>query len=164
MHSEGIGHGASFTVRLGRLTESAAMPSASAEATAGSASPALRLLVADDNVDLAESFAELLCALGHEVEVVNDGAAAVAAARINLPDIALLDIGMPHLNGYQVAQALRADPATRGIRLVAITGWGQEADRLQAKAAGFDLHLVKPVAPEKLASVLASLGAGTASS
>jgi CheY-like chemotaxis protein len=74
------------------------------------------------------------------------------------PDIALLDIGMPRLNGYELARRLRADATTRGIRLIAITGWGQAADKRAAEDAGFDRHLVKPVIPENLVAVMSSLG------
>jgi CheY-like chemotaxis protein len=115
----------------------------------------MRLLVADDNVDFATSLAELLRGLGHSVEVVHDGAAALAAAKRHPPDAALLDIGMPHLNGYELARKLRAERDLDGTLLVAITGWGQASDREEAMRAGFDHHLTKPVDPGVLGGLLA---------
>ena len=155
MQSAGLNRGSSFTVRLprasGRIEEA---PAERNEPLSGLRARSLRILVADDNIDLAESFAEILTSNGHLVTVVHDGQAAVAHARKHLPDIALLDIGMPQLDGYQVARALRADPITQGICLVAITGWGQDTDREAARLAGFDHHMLKPVSPEELVRVL----------
>ena len=117
----------------------------------------LDILVADDNVDLATSLADLLASLGHRVRVVHDGRAAIEAALAVPPDLALFDIGMPVLNGYDLARRLRAEPATRELVMVAITGWGQDTDRRQAREAGFDRHLVKPVEPEELIALLDSV-------
>ena len=153
MHSEGLDRGSSFTVRLPRLHRS--------ETRSAPAAPLplplrpLRILLADDNVDLTLSLSAVLSAHGHEVEVVHDGQAAVHAARARVPDVALLDIGMPGLDGHQVAQALRADGATQGIHLIAITGWGRDADREAARLAGFDQHLLKPVNPDQVLRHLA---------
>lgn len=157
MHSEGLNRGSSFTVRLPRVSGPA--PADSDHAALESERPprSLRILVADDNVDLTEGFAEILSSQGHRVTVVHDGDAAVRHAREHPPHIALLDIGMPKLDGYQVARQLRADPRTQGIHLVAITGWGQVADREAARMAGFDHHLLKPVSPEELVRVLDAL-------
>jgi len=94
---------------------------------------------------------------GHEVTVVHDGESALAAILRRPPDVAVLDIGMPGLNGYDVARRLRADPATASLALVAVTGWGQAADKQAAAEAGFDRHLVKPLAPDELLDVLAAL-------
>ncbi|MCW5672289.1 MAG: response regulator [Hydrogenophaga sp.] len=151
MHSEGLHRGSCFTVRLPRL-HPGSKPVDAAAATLPHPVPLrpLRILVADDNVDLTASLSAVLVSHGHEVEVVHDGEAAVRAARARVPDVALLDIGMPGLDGHQVARALRADPTTQGIHLVAITGWGRDADREAARHAGFDLHLLKPVNPEQL--------------
>ena len=157
--SEGLGHGSTFAVRLPLLDAvDEILPTT---AVMGPAPAALDILIADDNVDLAESFAAILRAEGHRVEIALDGEAAVLAAQAHVPDVALLDIGMPKKNGYEVARSLRSRSATRGIHLIAITGWGQSSDKAQAAAAGFDLHLVKPVEPDQLLSVLASLLRGT---
>jgi CheY-like chemotaxis protein len=117
----------------------------------------LKVLVADDNVDLATSLADLLGALGHEVRIVHDGHAAIEAALADPPDVALFDIGMPAVSGYDLARRLRAEPSTRELVMVAITGWGQDADRRRAREAGFDRHLVKPVEPEELIALLDSV-------
>ena len=113
-----------------------------------------RIVVADDNEDSAESFAMLLSFSGHEVRIVHDGAAALDAVRDFRPDFAFLDIGMPKLNGYDVARRLRME-AARCV-LVAVTGWGQEEDRMRAREAGFDRHLVKPVDPGQIEAILAA--------
>ena len=93
---------------------------------------------------------------GHEVRVVHDGRSALSVAQAFRPDTALLDIGMPQLNGYEVAQALRQEPWGASIALIALTGWGQEDDRKRAIDAGFDRHLTKPVDPDALVSLIAS--------
>ncbi len=113
-----------------------------------------RLLLVDDNRDFIDGMAALLRESGHEVRVAYDGQAGLEAAAAFMPDAALLDIGLPELNGYALAQQLKEAIATRGIFLVAVTGWGQGKDRLLAREAGFDRHLVKPV---KLSQVLALL-------
>lgn len=155
MQSEGLHRGSCFTVRLPRLHREAQQVEAEllASPRPGPSRP-LRILIADDNVDLTVSLSALLSSHGHQIEVVHDGEAAVRAARAQVPDVALLDIGMPGLDGHQVAQALRADAATQGIHLVAITGWGRDADREAARRAGFDQHLIKPVNPDQLLSLL----------
>jgi CheY-like chemotaxis protein len=168
VQSAGRGPGSTFTVTLPRVAapaESPDEPAAPAPSIAeprASAMPAqsgrLRILVADDNVDLATSLGDLLETLGHSVRNVHDGREAFAAATADPPDIALFDIGMPVLNGYDLAQRLRADPATRDLPMVAITGWGQDADRERARRAGFDRHLVKPVDPAELSELLRSFG------
>jgi CheY-like chemotaxis protein len=107
--------------------------------------PAARILVADDNRDAASSLATLLSLDGHDVRVANDGAQALSAAEAFLPHIALLDIGMPKRNGYEVARAIRAAPWGASMVLVAVTGWGQSEDKRRAKEAGFDHHFTKPL-------------------
>ena len=114
-----------------------------------------RIVVADDNEDSAESFAMLLSFSGHEVRVAHDGAQALELARQFDPQFAFLDIGMPKVNGYEVARRLH-EFAERCV-LVAVTGWGQEEDRIRAREAGFDRHLVKPVSPEVLRRELGAL-------
>ncbi|HWA36674.1 MAG TPA: PAS domain S-box protein [Burkholderiales bacterium] len=147
--SGGEGRGAELTLRL------PASPAAPAAAEP-LARPALlkRVLVVDDNEDASASLAMLLQSLGHETAVAKDGAQALELARSFAPDIVLLDIGMPGMDGYEVARRLRAMDAPRALRVVAVTGWAQEADRARALAAGFDLHLVKPLDPPAIAAAL----------
>jgi CheY-like chemotaxis protein len=116
--------------------------------------------VADDNADAAASLGTLLRLMGHEVHTVADGAQAVEAASTLAPDVALLDIGMPNLNGYEAARAIRQLQGGKAMLLVALTGWGQDEDKRQAREAGFDHHLTKPADPNALAKILAA-GAGS---
>ena len=154
--SEGIGRGSTFVVRLPRAERGAAL-GASARAPEGAAAGAMHVVLADDNVDFAESLQSILEMKGHDVTVVHDGEAALEAMRRRRPDVAILDIGMPGLNGYDVARRVRADPATAALVLIAVTGWGQAADKQAAVDAGFDRHLVKPLEPDVLLDVLAAL-------
>jgi signal transduction histidine kinase/ActR/RegA family two-component response regulator len=151
--SDGPGRGSRFTVRLPR----AARPSEPAEPTPAPAAAhhAGRVLLVDDNVDAAVSLAEVLRSAGYEVRAVYDGAEALAAVEHFTPDIALLDIGLPGMNGYELAAALRADPRLKGLLLIALTGYGREPDRARALAATFDQHFVKPVAMEALLDAMA---------
>jgi CheY-like chemotaxis protein len=110
--------------------------------------------VVDDNADAASSMAMLLEMAGHDVRIVYDGEAALARVKEAAPDILLLDIGLPGMSGYDVAQALRALPEGRAMRIIALTGYGQDADRERSRAAGFDAHLVKPVVPADLFAAL----------
>ena len=103
----------------------------------------------------------LLRSLGYETRVVHDGAAALALAKEFRPDVVLLDIGMPGLDGYEVARRLRATKKGAALRIIAVTGWGQEADRRRSKEAGFDLHLVKPVEANELVRILDEKGGAT---
>jgi PAS domain S-box-containing protein len=150
--SEGLGHGSEFIVKLPIVSRDAvATPNAEVPA------PALigrRVLVADDNQDAADSLAMILEMSGHDVRVVHDGLAALAVAQSFRPDTVLLDIGMPQLNGYEVARALRREPWGTGITLIALTGWGQESDRQKAMDAGFDRHLTKPIDPDALETLM----------
>jgi CheY-like chemotaxis protein len=116
-----------------------------------------RILVADDNADALESLATLLELSGHEVFSASNGALALESAERHLPEVALLDIGMPKLDGYEVARRIRAQPWGRRITLVALTGWGQESDRRRSGEAGFDSHLVKPLDLDKLTALLDQL-------
>jgi PAS domain S-box-containing protein len=151
--SEGLGHGSEFIVKLPiASTDSASTPTDHAAAP----NPRTRrILVADDNQDAANSLAMILEMDGHEVRVAHDGRAALSVAQTFRPDTVLLDIGMPQLNGYEVARALRQEPWGAGITLIALTGWGQESDRQKAIDAGFDRHLTKPIDPGALESLLA---------
>jgi CheY-like chemotaxis protein len=149
--SEGLGRGSEFIVSLPLTCESAT------RSTADTVAPTpigRRILVADDNQDAADSLAMILEMDGHDVRVAHDGRAALSVAQTFRPDIVLLDIGMPRLNGYEVAQALRQEPWGADIRLIALTGWGQESDRQRAAEAGFDCHLTKPVDPDALETML----------
>jgi signal transduction histidine kinase/FixJ family two-component response regulator len=155
-HSAGLGHGSEFVVRLPLAQASASTRhAAQGERHPGSVA-GRRVLVVDDNQDFANSLALILRAMDNDVRVVHDGPAGLAAAREFRPDIAFLDIGLPGLNGYDLARHLREHPATATATLVAITGWGQDKDRQRAFASGFDHHLVKPVETQR---VLAILGA-----
>ena len=143
-HSAGLGHGAQFSVRLPLAGDAPAAPAGGGDAEAPDTRHA-RILVADDNRDAASSLATLLMLDGHEVRVANDGARALVEAESFRPHIALLDIGMPMRNGYDVARAIRAAPWGRSMVLVAVTGWGQSEDKRRAKEAGFDHHFTKPL-------------------
>src|SRR3984957_15208714 len=116
-----------------------------------------RILVADDNNDALESLATLLQLSGHEVYTAANGAMALESAEAHRPEVALLDIGMPKLDGYEVARRIRAQPWGQRITLVALTGWGQDSDRRRSQEAGFDSHLVKPLDLDKLTELLAAL-------
>jgi len=150
--SEGAGRGSEFYVRLPRV---AADAEPAPRPAVHSGSPR-RILVADDNEDSAESLALLLEAHGHRVQVAYDGESAIAAADRFRPDVAFIDIGMPKRSGYEVAEALRLRPWSESLRLIAVTGWGQESDRRRAQEVGFDAHLVKPATPDVLLGLLAS--------
>jgi PAS domain S-box-containing protein len=150
--SNGPGTGSEFIVRLPTISASSVQPIP--ERAQSAAPPSRKVLIADDNRDAATSLAMLLEMAGHETRVVFDGQSAIEAAEEYHPHVMLVDIGMPKLNGYEVARILRARPWASDSLLVALTGWGQEADRQRALAAGFDRHLVKPVSEETLTSVL----------
>ncbi len=156
--SDGPGRGSEFTVRL----PAAVGASRPHRAHPASPRPPLRdgtprVLVVDDNEDAAELLAEALRLFGYTVDVAHDGPEALRAAAARPPDVALLDIGLPVMDGYELARRLRADPSLRAIKLVAITGYGQEADRQRAREAGFDVHLVKPVEIGALCRLLEKL-------
>ncbi|HEU4619805.1 MAG TPA: ATP-binding protein [Gammaproteobacteria bacterium] len=155
--SEGLGHGSEFVLRLprsrtvGAASRSAAPPRAAAAARGA---PSRRVLVVDDNVDAAESLKMVLELKGHDVHTVYDGAAALAAVERLRPECVLLDIGLPQLDGYEVARRIRAMPNGGRIRLFALTGWGQDEDKHRAREAGFDEHLTKPVDSSLLEEVM----------
>lgn len=154
--SEGLARGSVFTVRL--PTPSAApppMPATSAESA--SSVQRKRLLLVDDNVDAADMLGMLLANLGVEVRIVYDGASAISEFEAFDPAVVLLDIGMPGMNGYEVARTLRARFPERRARLVALTGWGQDTDRRRAYEEGFDQHMVKPAELPKLRALLESV-------
>ena len=158
--SEGPGRGTELVVRIPAQPPTELAESAEPVAALEPRS-AIRALIVEDNVDAAEALATLLRLLGHEVEVRYDGASGLEAARRNPPDLVLLDIGLPGMDGYEVASRLRAEPATKGIRIVALSGYGRHQDRSRSLEAGFDGHLVKPIDLETLRSVLSRPVAAT---
>jgi len=152
--SAGLGRGSTFTVCLPlapALVETATARSTRAQAS----TPARRVLVVDDNTDGAETLAMLLELAGHAATTADGGPAALEAARTHRPEVVFLDIGLPGMDGYEVARRLRAEPATANAVLVALTGWGSEDDKRKSKDAGFDVHLTKPVDLAAVADVLA---------
>lgn len=153
-HSEGSGCGSEFVVRLPREDGGAAV--ARQSGIVASAGGSRRVLVVDDNVDAATTAAELLRLLGHQVEVAHDGGEALEKARQLRPETMLLDIGLPDIDGYEVARRVRAEIQSGTLppmRLIALTGWGQDRDKLLSAEAGFDLHWVKPVGIEQLRGI-----------
>jgi PAS domain S-box-containing protein len=156
--SAGPGKGSTFVVRLPLdLGDSAADAGAdNADAEAGTAKT-FRILVADDNVDAAMTLASLLGMHGHDLRIAHDGQQALALAQQFRPQVVILDIGMPGMTGYEVAHRLRNDTALAPCTVVAVSGWGAKDDLARAKAAGFDMHFTKPVAPARLSDFLNSL-------
>jgi PAS domain S-box-containing protein len=160
--SDGPGRGSEFVVELPVAAAPSAVVETHAERAGNEARvPKLRVLVADDSRDTTESLALMLTMKGHEVRTAFDGEEAFRAAESFQPDVALLDVGMPKASGHVVARRIRDTPWGSHVVLVAQTGWGHEEDRRKTREAGFDHHLVKPVSPEALANLLASLGAGS---
>ena len=157
-HSDGPGQGSTFTVRLPLADAPDSVPCA-AEATREDIATALagrRILIVDDNRDAADTLCQLLAARGADATAVYDGPAALAALHAVLPQVVVLDIGMPGMDGYEVARRIRAEPRAEGITIIALSGWGQHADRERSKASGFDHHLTKPVELESLLAILAA--------
>ncbi len=157
--SEGAGRGSEFVVRLPRAAapRDLAVPVAADPAAKARAEASRVVLVVDDNADSADSLAILLRCTGHEAHTAGDGVAAIQAAERLRPDAVLLDLGMPRMNGYDAARFIRQQAWGKNMMLIAQTGWGQEEDRLRAAAAGFDVHLTKPVNAEELLQLLAGL-------
>jgi CheY-like chemotaxis protein len=157
-HSAGPGLGSEFVVRLPLAESAAATAMAKAAATGAAAPPPpCRVLVADDLRDSADSLGLLIELMGHTVEIAYDGEAALSAAERFRPDIVLLDLGMPKLDGFEVSRRIRAAPWSESMRLVAQSGWGQEEDRRRTAEAGFDHHLVKPIDPTALEALMQKL-------
>jgi CheY-like chemotaxis protein len=145
-HSEGPGKGSRFVVRLpARMAKHGGPGATGSGEEQGGQGLRRRILVVDDNVDAANALRYLLENDGHEVKVTGDGIAGLALARDFKPDFLLLDIGLPRMNGYEIAKQVREDKALRNVTIIAITGYGQVNDRARASAAGFDHHLTKPV-------------------
>jgi PAS domain S-box-containing protein len=156
--SAGPGLGSEFTIRLPGTEgdETAVAVAASPVAATGeSKEVSRRILVVDDQEDSTDSLAMFLRLLGHEVHTAHDGPSALEEITRHRPEVVFLDLGLPGMSGYDVARCVRAQPETRDLRLVALTGYGTDADRAKTRAAGFDVHLAKPVDPQALAAVLA---------
>jgi CheY-like chemotaxis protein len=157
--SGGRGRGSTFTVRLPLRpgTPHAQAPAALAGVQEpGAAGGPLRVLVVDDNIDAADSLVALLEILGHTTMVAHDGLQGLDAAREFVPDLVLLDIGLPGMSGHEVAREIRRTAALRQVVLIALTGWGSQSDQRQSQEAGFDQHLTKPVSLEALEQALAA--------
>ena len=158
-HSAGLGRGSEFVVRLPLMTLAHEEPGEREngdQPQRAASPPGQRLLVVDDNMDAADSLAILLRLRGHEVRVAYDGSSALELVKGYRPDLVFLDIGMPGMDGYELARRLRRQPGLEQVRLAALTGYGQEEDRRLSREATIDHHLVKPVEPEALEALLAS--------
>jgi two-component system CheB/CheR fusion protein len=155
--SEGSGRGTELIVTLPLFSEETPMTGGADSQQVERQHKRRRLMVIDDNKDAAESMSMLFELWGHEVVCVYDGRAALAAAGRYRPDAVFLDIGLPGMDGYEIAERLREQPESAGTVLIAITGYGQDEDRRRSREAGIDHHLVKPVAPETLQKLLDSL-------
>jgi PAS domain S-box-containing protein len=156
VHSDGLGRGSRFSVRL-PLAGAPQRAEAHAHATDVAPVSPQRILVVDDNRDSADSLSLLLGLKGHHVRTAYDGTSAIEAARAFRPDVALLDIGLPGLDGYEVARRIRAEESIAQPALVATTGWGHAEDKRRAREAGFDYHMTKPISMEALERFLAGL-------
>jgi two-component system CheB/CheR fusion protein len=156
-HSAGPGKGSEFVVRLPGVLDPSRPEPAPASPPPAPAPVSRRVLVVDDNVDAAESVAMILRLSGHEVRLAYNGPDALQAAEESQPEAVLLDVGLPGMSGYEVARRLRQDPRFREALLIAMTGYGQDADRRRSLEAGFDQHMVKPVDPDALERILATL-------
>jgi CheY-like chemotaxis protein len=154
--SEGLGKGSQFVVTLPAAANSSTEELSPGEEPMFKATKR-RILIADDNRDVAEAFGVMLETVGHEVVTAHDGMEVLEKAEHFQPDIIVLDIGMPKINGYDAARRLRQQPWGKDVVLVAITGWGNEKDKGQSQEAGFDFHLVKPVDPGALCRLVDSV-------
>jgi CheY-like chemotaxis protein len=155
VRSEGPGCGSEFRVRLPILVPTP--PGRHAEPRKAGPAATRRILIVDDNEDSATALATLLRMSGHETVTAHDGLAAVAAAENYRPDVLLLDISLPKVDGHEAARRIRRQPWGKEMLLVALTGWGQDEDRRRSKEAGFDEHLVKPVDYQALQKLLGSV-------
>ncbi len=157
--SDGPGRGSTFTVRLpfSPMQEPDSRHGALAPAASGPAFDAARVLIVDDNEDSADMIAELITSLGHETRIAHDGPSAMAVVQTFQPDVALLDIGLPVMDGYELGRRLKHDAGLSNVRLVAVTGYGQARDRAASAGAGFHAHLVKPVNLDELTELLSQL-------
>jgi CheY-like chemotaxis protein/two-component sensor histidine kinase len=155
--SAGLGLGSEFSVRLPLLPPPPAQTQEAAEKPPGLSSKGWRVLLVDDNQDTAETLAKLLRWAGHDVQTAYTGPTALEVAAAHLPNVVLLDIGLPGINGYEVARRLRQIDDLKDTKIIAMTGYGQDTDRQVAREAGFDLHLTKPVDFVKVRELLTAL-------
>lgn len=155
-HSKGLGQGSEFTVTL-PLVHSEFLEAPPEEERVVTVLARKQVLVVDDNEDAADTLGKLLELLGAEVRTATDGIGALELLKQFQPDLVLLDIGMPEMDGYEVARRIREHNSASGVRLVALTGWGQNEDRQRSLEAGFNDHLIKPLSMEDLRKVVASL-------
>jgi CheY-like chemotaxis protein len=159
-HSDGPGRGSEFVVRLPLPNVAACSPPENDDQELSNVALAgRRIVVVDDNRDAADSLASLLTFMGARVQTAYDGPSALEAIRIHRPAVVLLDIGMPGMDGYAVAAEVRREPQYQDVKLIAVTGWGQDQDRRRSQEAGFDHHLMKPVEISVVAELLASRSA-----
>jgi CheY-like chemotaxis protein len=145
VHSAGPGKGSEFIVHLPAARATSEPRAETIDPALSSPSIARRVLIVDDNIDGAESMAIRLRLTEHEVRIVNDGPSAIEAATAFKPEVVVLDIGLPGMDGYEVARQLRRDPMLSRSLFIALTGYGQEQDRDRAREAGFDIHFTKPI-------------------
>ncbi len=157
VQSEGIGRGSEFIVRLPMASDGHARQEPTSTQPKATASESLRILVVDDNVDAAKMCAMLLRTWGHEVRTAHNGPDALQRATGFHPQVILCDIGLPNMDGYEVARHIRQKPHLEGVRLVAVTGYGQDTDKQRSEEAGFDHHMVKPVESADLKDLLAGI-------
>jgi len=144
-------------VRLPMVVSPAAQPPLPPKETAEPTGPSLRVLVVEDNVDAAQSLAMLLQVSGHQVRMAHTGPTALEAALDYRPNVVLLDISLPEMDGYEVAKRIRQQPVLHNVVLVAMTGYGRDADRQRSQEVGFNAHLVKPVDFDKVQEILATV-------
>jgi len=158
-HSDGLGQGSEFVIRMPMPATRDAADSANGARTAkaAAAKPTLRILVVDDDKDSTEMLASLLQLTGHTATMAHDGLEAIRQAEEFRPDVVLLDLSLPEVDGYEVARRIRQQRWGREMVLIAITGWGQDSDRHRTRQAGFDRHLVKPVDASALCQLLVAL-------
>jgi signal transduction histidine kinase len=156
--SDGLGSGTEFSVRIPTLGAEKVVRTHASESAAIAVTAPRRILVADDNHDAAESVTLRLQLAGHQVRAVHDGVEALEVGKVFKPDIVLLDLGMPKMDGCEAARRIRLSSWGKSVTLIALTGWGQQQDRERTSDAGFDLHLVKPVSESQLFDALASAG------
>jgi len=159
-HSDGPGMGSEFIVRLPVVSEGSELHAPEVDDAPAATKSLLRILIVDDNRDAADSLSEMLKMMGNDTRTAYDGQQGVDLAGEYRPDVILLDIGLPKLNGYEACRFIREQPTGKGVVLIALTGWGQDEDRRRSHEAGFDHHMVKPVDPQALIDTLAELQAG----
>jgi len=155
VRSGGNGKGCEFLIRLPIVIDAVELQNSVQEDAAGTDERKLRVLVVDDNLGASHMLSTLVKKLGHDVKTAGNGSQAVSLAAEFRPQVILMDLGMPEMDGYQAAQLIRRETWGKEILLIALTGWGQEADRQRTKQTGFDYHIVKPLGLDELKTALA---------